>query len=92
MCIIVYSPKRIVIRTHTTDHTCSWTENSLLIIDKTRDTGNTFNIHICGCHGHERLKPKTEGSTRLTYTGFHGGLGHLKIKTRVRGGLFIMNR
>jgi hypothetical protein len=24
----------------------------------------------------ERLKAKTEGSTRLTYTGLHGGLGH----------------
>ena len=29
----------------------------------------------------ERLKAKTEGSTRLTYTGLHTGLEHLKIET-----------
>jgi hypothetical protein len=28
-------------------------------------------------------KPKVEGSTRLTYLGFRGGLEHLKIKTRL---------
>jgi hypothetical protein len=31
----------------------------------------------------ERLKVKGEGSTRLTYTGWRGGLKHLKIETRV---------
>ncbi len=30
----------------------------------------------------ERQKGKTESSTRLGYTGFHGGLEHLKIQTR----------
>ena len=30
-----------------------------------------------------RLKTKTEGSTRLTYTGLRGGLEHLKIETRL---------
>jgi hypothetical protein len=30
----------------------------------------------------ERLKPKTEGSTLLVYTGLFGGLEHLKIETR----------
>jgi hypothetical protein len=30
-----------------------------------------------------KLKPKPEGSTRLTYTGFHGGLEQLKIETRL---------
>jgi hypothetical protein len=33
----------------------------------------------------ERLKVKTEGTTRLTYTRFHGELGHLKIETRLIG-------
>ena len=33
----------------------------------------------------ERLKTKVEKSTRLTYTGLHGGLEHLKIETRLRG-------
>jgi hypothetical protein len=33
--------------------------------------------------GDERLKGKSEGSTRLTYTGFRGELEHLKIKTRL---------
>jgi hypothetical protein len=31
----------------------------------------------------ERLKTKTEGPTLLVYTGFHGGLEHLKIETRL---------
>ena len=31
----------------------------------------------------ERLKAKAEGSTRLEYTGFRGGLEHLKIETRL---------
>jgi hypothetical protein len=36
---------------------------------------------LCRCD--ERLKDKTEGSTRLTYTGFRGGLEHLKVETRL---------
>jgi hypothetical protein len=31
----------------------------------------------------ERLKAKTEGSTRLTYTGWYGGLEHIQIETRL---------
>jgi hypothetical protein len=31
----------------------------------------------------ERLNSKAEGSTRLVYTGFCGGLEHLKIETRL---------
>jgi hypothetical protein len=31
----------------------------------------------------ERLRPKTEGSTRLTYTGLLGGLEHLNIETKL---------
>ncbi len=38
-------------------------------------------IYECRCD--ERLKTKAEGSTRLTYTGFHGGLEHLKTETRL---------
>jgi hypothetical protein len=37
-------------------------------------------------HGVLKEKTKTEGSTRLTYTGFRGGLDsleHLKIETRL---------
>jgi hypothetical protein len=30
----------------------------------------------------ERLRVKSEGFTRLTYTGLFGGLEHLKIETR----------
>ena len=36
------------------------------------------------CRGYERLKAKSEGSTRLTYTGLCGGLEHLKMETRLR--------
>jgi hypothetical protein len=35
------------------------------------------------CRSDERLKTKTEKSTRLVYTGFPGELEHLKIKTRL---------
>ena len=45
-------------------------------------------IHLYGCRYNERLKAKTERSTRLTYTGLLGGLGHLKIETRLRGERF----
>ena len=31
----------------------------------------------------KRLKSKSEGSTRLGYTGLRGGLEHLKIETRL---------
>ena len=36
----------------------------------------------------ERLKGKAEGSTRLPYIGFHGGLEHLKIETTLTGERF----
>jgi hypothetical protein len=38
-------------------------------------------IYECRCD--ERLKTKGEGSTRLRYTGWYGGLEHLKIETRL---------
>jgi hypothetical protein len=38
---------------------------------------------ISECRCHERLKTKTEESTRLGYTGLLGELEHLKIKTRL---------
>jgi hypothetical protein len=41
----------------------------VLFIDKARYKGNTY---IYGCQCNERLKAKTEGSTRLTYTGWMG--------------------
>ncbi len=37
----------------------------------------------------ERLKTKTEKSTRLGYTGFLGELEHLKIKTRLINEMFV---
>ena len=58
-------------------------------------TGNRFILHyesikrelktrpINECRFDERLKTKDEESTRLEYTGFLGGLEHLKIETRL---------
>ena len=43
---------------------------------------NRRRIYECRCD--ERIKAKSEGSTRLTYTGLHGGLEHLKIETRLK--------
>ena len=38
-------------------------------------------MYECRCD--ERLKAEAEGSTRLQYTGLHGGLEHLKIESRL---------
>jgi hypothetical protein len=45
-------------------------------------------IHIYECRCNEILKSESEGSIRPTYTGLCGGLEHLKIETRLRGGRF----
>ena len=45
-------------------------------------------IRIRGCRCNERLKAKTDGSTRLTYTELRGELEHLKIETRLIGESF----
>jgi len=42
---------------------------------------NRILTYDCRCD--ERLISKTEGSTRLAYTGFRRGLDHLKIETRL---------
>ncbi len=42
----------------------------------------------CGCRCNERLKAKTDGSTRLTYTGLSEELENLKIETRLIGESF----
>ena len=52
-----------------------------------RVKGNTY-ILVSGVGVTVRLKAKTDGSTRLGYTGLSGGLGHLKIETRLRGERF----
>ena len=44
---------------------------------------STFYPHFLN-YCNERLKDKTEGPTHFTYTGLDGGLGHLKIQTRLR--------
>ena len=43
---------------------------------------------ISECLSDERLKTKTEESTRLTYTGLLGELEHLKIETRLIDEMF----
>ena len=59
-----------------------------LWIDKTRHTGETCNLpvicrlQICSRYD-ERLKTKSEESTRLVYTGFLGGTGTPKDKDEV---------
>ncbi len=41
------------------------------------------------CRSDERLKPKGEESTSLTYTGLLGELEHLKIETRLIDEMFV---
>ena len=43
-------------------------------------------IYECRCD--ERLKTKSEKSTRLTYFGLFGELEHLKIRTRLMNEMF----
>jgi hypothetical protein len=43
---------------------------------------------IYECRFDERLKTKSEKSTRLGYTGLFGELEHLKIKTRLIDEMF----
>jgi hypothetical protein len=43
---------------------------------------------VSPCRCNEKLKVKTDGSTRLGYTGLSGELEHLKIKTRLIGESF----
>jgi hypothetical protein len=72
--------------------------NGVFIYESINRDLKTKPVYECRCD--ERLKTKSEESTRLVYTGFLGGLEHLKIKTRF--GildpifslylLFIMNR
>ena len=45
-------------------------------------------IHTSGCRWCERLKPQTDSSKILRYTGFHGDLEHLMIETRLIGESF----
>ncbi len=40
------------------------------------------------CRSDERLKTKSEKSTRLGYTGLFGELEHLKMKTRLTNEMF----
>ena len=47
---------------------------------------NRILMYECRCN--ERLRVKTDESTLLSYTGFLGGLEHLKIETRLRGEKF----
>jgi hypothetical protein len=42
--------------------------------------------YVCRCD--ERLKAKTEGSTRLVYTGLRGGLEHPKKESRLINEMF----
>ena len=44
-------------------------------------------IYECRCN--ERLKTKVEEFTRLEFIGFHGGLEHLKIETRLIDEKFV---
>ena len=62
------------------DHHCHHRSNFCYEQQIKRDLKET---HISGCRCNERLKDKTDGSTRLTDTGLCGELEHLKIETRL---------
>ena len=62
--------------------------DALLSIHLGLQTKTSVGIHSCGCGCNERLKVKTDGSTRLTYTWLSGELKHLKVETRLIGESF----
>ena len=45
---------------------------------------------ICDFRCDEKLKDESKGSTRLGYTGWCGGLEHLKIETRLINEKFVL--
>ena len=49
-----------------------------------RRNQSVVKVGIYGCRYNQRLKSKTDGSTRLTYTGCRAGLEHLNLETRLR--------
>jgi hypothetical protein len=51
-------------------------------VDRNDSTTLIFQVAM-KTHQSERLNTKTEGSTRLTYTGLRRELEHLKIETRL---------
>jgi hypothetical protein len=59
-------------------------EIKIVYYEETKHEVKRILIYECRCN--ERLKGKVEGSIRLVYTGLCGGLEHLKIETRLRGG------
>ncbi len=76
----------------------SWSVE-FIVGDKAREDSQTVVYHesikrdlktrpIYECRCDERLKTKTEESTRLTYTGLLGELEHLKIETRLIDEMF----
>ncbi len=54
----------------------------LLLIDKTSGTDKTY-IERLNCRCYERLEPKDDESTCLSYTGLIEKLENLKIETRL---------
>ena len=65
----------------TCECTC-WSQGSTMFIRKNRRCWTQFIKKSW-------LKAKTDGSTRITYTGLRGELEHLKIETRLIGESFV---
>ncbi len=62
------------------------TKNEFVYNESRKWEVKTRPIYECRCD--ERLKTKSEKSTRLGYTGLLGELEHLKIKTRLIDEMF----
>jgi hypothetical protein len=60
---------------------CDWYWYLFVHYEEIKRDLNRILINDCRCD--ERLRSKTEGCARLTYTGLSGGLEHLKIETRL---------
>jgi hypothetical protein len=67
-------------------HSSHTRNRRLLYYESTKRDLKTRPIYECRCD--EKLKTKTEESTRLGYTGLIGELKHLKVKTRLIDEMF----
>jgi hypothetical protein len=66
--------------------TYSYTGTHFIYYESRKGESKTKPVYECRCD--ERIKTKTETSTRLSYTGLHGELENIKIKTRLIDEMF----
>ncbi len=87
-----YQPVKVIITVRVDSRKYSWSKRSswsaevVVYYESRKWELKTRPMYECRCD--ERLKTKSEKSTRLTYTGLFGEMEHPKIETRLIGEMF----